>query len=134
MSVSKEKATQNILKLSKEFSTGNFANDLRSIVSDIYYIENNLEETRSKGENALRRLVSIALHSCGQSSVVGRFLLNLDSGDRLPFNMTDLRRLDCDIHEDCLAVLKMDHSPQKKVHQYFENGVNLWVALENKCM
>lgn len=43
--------------------------------------------------------------------------------------MTDLRRLDYELFDDCIAVLKMDFQPQKEVHRYFENGGAIWQAL-----
>jgi hypothetical protein len=132
MSVSKEKATQNVMRLTAHMDSYDLAQSLRSAVEELYQLEKNLPEIRTKGELALRRLVPIAFHSSGQSSVVARFLLNLDCGDRFPFDMTDLRRLDCDIHEDCISVLKMDYDPLKKVHQYFEDGGDLWDSLAKR--
>lgn len=88
-----------------------------------------LPAIRLEGEAALRRLLPIAQRDTGQSSVVARFLLNLYNGDRFPFDMTDLRRLDYEVFDDCIAVLKMDSQPQKEVHNYFENGGKIWEKL-----
>jgi hypothetical protein len=88
-----------------------------------------LPAIRLEGEAALRRLLPIAQRDTGQSSVVARFLLNLYNGERFPFDMTDLRRLDFELFDDCMAVLKMDFQPQKEVHRYFENGGAVWEAL-----
>lgn len=88
-----------------------------------------LPAIRLDGEAALRRLLPIAQRDTGQSSVVARFLLNLYNGERFPFDMTDLRRLDYELFDDCMAVLKMDFQPEKEVHRYFEDGGKKWEAL-----
>jgi hypothetical protein len=82
--------------------------------------------TQVDGVQALKRLLPIARSDTGQSSVVARFLLNLYNGDRFPFDMTDFRRLDFQVFDDCMAVLKMDFQPQKEVHLYFDNGGVIW--------
>lgn len=132
MIVSKEKATQNIMRLTAHMDSNNLVNSLNLLVKELDELEKNLPEIRIDGEIALRRLVPIAFQSSGQSSVVARFLLNLDRGNEFPFDMTDLRGLDYDIHKDCITVLKMDYDPLKKLHQYFENGDNLWDLLVQK--
>jgi hypothetical protein len=75
-----------------------------------------------EGVAALRRLLPVAQSDSGQSRRVARFLLGLYNGTRFPFDLTDLRGLDFGLHDDCLAVLRMDHSPQREVHRYFEDG------------
>ena len=84
---------------------------------------------RFEGETALRRLLPIAQKDTGQSGVIAKFLLNLYNGRRFPFDLTDLRRLDYQLHDDCIAVLKMDFEPEMEVHMYFENGSAIWEAL-----
>lgn len=81
------------------------------------------------GEAALKRLLPIAQRDTGQSQVIARFLLNLYNGNRFPFDNTDLRRLDNELVEDCIAVLRMDARPQQEVHRYFEHGSKIWEAL-----
>lgn len=103
-----------------EFKRSGASIEVRS--GRLYHLESNLPEIRAEGEFALRRLLPVAFYLCGQSSVLTRFLLNLDSGERFRFDMTDRRRLDYDIHEDCLLMLKMDRDPLTKGHQYFDNG------------
>ncbi|MBC3871509.1 hypothetical protein HV832_13885 [Undibacterium oligocarboniphilum] len=88
-----------------------------------------LPEIRLEGEAALRRLLPIAQRDTGQSGVIARFLLNMYNGDRFPFDLTDLRRLDYDVFDDCMAVLKMDFQPEKEVHRYFQNGGAIWEQL-----
>ncbi|MCC7684828.1 hypothetical protein IGS60_28020 [Janthinobacterium sp. FW305-128] len=91
-----------------------------------------LPAIRLEGEAALRRLLPVAQRDTGQSSVIARFLLNLYNGTRFPFDMTDLRRLDYNLFDDCIAVLKMDFQLLKEVHLYFENGGSMWTALANQ--
>ncbi|WP_051439429.1 DUF7673 family protein [Bordetella petrii] len=81
------------------------------------------------GQAALRRLLPVAQSDTGQAGVVARFLLNLYNGDRFPFDNTDLRRLDHELCEDCIAVLRMDSRPVQEVHTYFENGSKIWEQL-----
>jgi hypothetical protein len=88
-----------------------------------------LPAIRLEGEAGLRRLLLIAQRDNGQSSVIARFLLNLYNGERFPFDLTDLRRLDYELFDDCMAVLEMDSQPEKEVHRYFEDGGKKWEAL-----
>lgn len=59
-----------------------------------------------KGELLLGPL-NIAQGDTGQSRVVAGFLLGLYNGCRLPFDITEFRRLDRRLFEDCLAILNM---------------------------
>ena len=88
-----------------------------------------IHEDRAAGELALRRLLPIAQGPSGQCKHVARFLLGLYNGRRFPFNLNDLRGLDCDITLDCLAVLKMDTHPLMEVHEYFPNGGQVFERL-----
>lgn len=81
-----------------------------------------LPKIRSEGEAALRRLLLIAQGNSGQCRYVAAFLLGLYHGRRFPFDLTDLRGLDGVIFDDCMAVLRMDHRPEREVHTYFDEG------------
>lgn len=83
---------------------------------------------RDAGVEALERLLPIAHGDSGQCGVVANFLLNLYN-ERFRFDLTDFRRLDRPIFNDCMAVLKMDFTPEKEVHRYFENGSQIWQKL-----
>lgn len=83
---------------------------------------------RDAGVEALARLLPIAHGDSGQCGVVANFLLNLYN-ERFKFDLTDFRRLDRPIFNDCMAVLKMDFTPEKEVHRYFENGSQIWQQL-----
>lgn len=85
---------------------------------------------REPGIAALKRVLTVARRDTGQSRVCGRFLLSLYNGSAFPFDLTDLRRLDHDLHEDCIAVLRLDQSPEKEVHNYFVNGDRIWDELK----
>lgn len=91
-------------------------------------------EARAAGVPALQRLLNVALGDTGQSEVCGRFLLGLYNGSAFRFDLTDLRRLDFELHDDCLAVLRMDHAPEREVHSYFPNGDELWARLKAQWM
>jgi len=81
-----------------------------------------LPKIRADGEAALRRLLPIAQGNSGQCRYIAEFLLSLYHGGRFPFDLTNLRGLDYAIFEDCLAVLRMDHTALKEVHMYFDKG------------
>jgi hypothetical protein len=89
---------------------------------------------RGAGVPALQRLLNVALGDTGQSRACGRFLLGLYNGPVFRFELTDLRLLDAELHDDCLAVLRMDHSPEREVHQYFTEGDALWARLKEQWM
>ncbi|TCS35824.1 hypothetical protein EDC30_109123 [Paucimonas lemoignei] len=83
-------------------------------------------QAQAEGLPALRRLLPIARRDTGQSRVIAHFLLSLYNGNRFKMDLTDLRGLDQELFEDCLAVLRMDNTPQREVHCYFENGGAIW--------
>lgn len=84
---------------------------------------------RSAGEAALRRLLPIAQGASGQCERVARILLGLYNGHRFPLNLLNLRSLDHEILNDVLAVLRMDADAYQEVHQYFENGSEVFEQL-----
>ncbi|WVM88898.1 hypothetical protein UMZ34_23800 [Halopseudomonas pachastrellae] len=87
------------------------------------------QAVQASGLPALRRLVTIAQRSSGQSAVVARFLLGLYNGPEHPFPLTDLRALDEEIHSDCMAVLMMDWAPEQEVHELIEGGHHIFQSL-----
>lgn len=88
-----------------------------------------LPEIRAKGEAALRRLLPIAQGNTGQCRHVAAFLLGLYNGTRFPFDLTDLRCVDGEIFDDCMAVLQMEAQPAREVHTYFDNGSQVFEQL-----
>ena len=85
---------------------------------------------RAAGIEALHRLLPVAQRCTGQSRIVGRFLLSLYNGSAFPFSLTDLRGLDSALWDDCLAVLRLDRRPEQEVHEYIENGDQIWSHLK----
>lgn len=81
---------------------------------------------QAAGLDALMRLLPVAWRDSGQSGVVARFLLSLYNGTAYPFPLTDLRKLDTALYEDCIAVLHMDNRPEQEVHTYVTNGDLIW--------
>jgi hypothetical protein len=88
-----------------------------------------LPVVRMEGEAALRRLLPIAQGNTGQCRHVAAFLLGLYNGTRFPFDLTDLRCVDGEIFDDCMAVLQMDAQPAREVHTYFDNGGQVFEEL-----
>ena len=88
-----------------------------------------LPAIRASGEVALRRLFDVAHGHSGQCKVVARFLLGCYNGLRFPFDLTDLRMIDSQLFDDCMAVLKMDARPEQEVHCYFPSGGRKFEAL-----
>jgi len=86
------------------------------------------------GVPALEQLIEIAeANASGQAAYVSRFLLALYNGSRFPFVLTDLRRLDASIKDDCLAVLEMDMKACKQeIHLYVENGTHRFEVMAQR--
>ncbi|MEX6717518.1 hypothetical protein AB2C92_07285 [Pseudomonas aeruginosa] len=99
------------------------------ILTELRRYEEQLPEVREAGIAALKRLLEVAKRDTGQSGVVALFLLGLYNGRDFKFDMTELRRLDHSLFEDCLTLLRMDHNPEQEVHQYVENGQAIWQDL-----
>lgn len=58
---------------------------------------------KDAGLNSLIHLASLAESDTGQASIVARFLAGLYNGIEFPFDLTELRALDADLFEHCLA-------------------------------
>ena len=83
-------------------------------------------QDRDAGLDALMALLEVAERDAGQSGVVARFLAGLYSGTDYPFDLTELRRLDADLFEHCLAVLRLDNHPSAELHSYVPDGEARW--------
>lgn len=75
-----------------------------------------IQETRTGQLRALLRLWFMAQGDHGGAMVVRRVLLSLYNGRRFPIDLTDLRRLDAQNFQDCLAVMVLDYQPAMEVH------------------
>lgn len=88
------------------------------------------EQIREAGIAALQRLLATARRDTGQASVCARFLLGLYNDARFPFPLTELRRLDDDLFDDCMAALQLDaRITEQEVHRYFQYGSEIWEQL-----
>ncbi|WP_460104143.1 DUF7673 family protein [Pseudomonas sp. S2_D10] len=105
---------------------------LSEAFEEIFRYEKALPTIRLAGIEALHRLMPAAQGYSGQIGVIGRFLLGLYNGQDYPFDMTELRRLDAALFDDCIAVLRLDHTTEREVHRYFENGDEIWEELRNR--
>ncbi|AQZ95437.1 hypothetical protein ACFSB1_00355 [Halopseudomonas phragmitis] len=101
---------------------------LEQVWQQVNECQRHREAVSRSGLPALARLVVVAQGHSGQSAVVGRFLLGLYNGPEYPLDLTSLRALDLELHNDCLAVLAMDWSPEREVHELIENGPAIWRA------
>ncbi|WP_085631240.1 hypothetical protein [Pseudomonas sp. R16(2017)] len=103
---------------------------LTTIAEQIATDERERPAVRAAGIAALHRLLPVAQRCTGQSRIVGRFLLSLYNGQVFPFALTDLRGLDTNLFNDCIALLYMDQRPEMEVHEYVENGHAIWSQLK----
>ncbi len=78
------------------------------------------QDAQAKGVPILKRLVEVAKSDTGQSLVVRKFLLGCYDGQRFPFDLKDFRQLDLNLFQDCMAILAMDRSPTREVHEYLD--------------
>jgi len=83
-------------------------------------------QDRAQGIASLRELVEVAQGDSGQCRHIAHFLAALYNGPRFPFDLTDLRCIDNELWEHCMAVLRLDQHPKQEVHTYFSDGSRLW--------
>ena len=100
-----------------------------NLSDDLAAYANDRADAHENGLPALRRLAEVAWGDSGQARIVGRFLLGLYNGRAYPFDMCRLRSLDLKLHQDCLAVLRLDYHPAREVHEYLEDGYALFKYL-----
>lgn len=105
------------------------ADDFAQMMAKAHTLRYRVQEDRTAGEAALRRLLPIAQRITGQGERVARVLLGCYNGSRFPLDLTNLRSLDHEILLDVLAVLKMDANAYQEVHCYFDNGGKVFEAL-----
>lgn len=86
-------------------------------------------QDRDASLDSLAHLVEVAEGSSRQARVVAQFLAGLYNGDDFPVSLPDFRRLDDDLLEHCLQVLRLDHRHATEVHRYFPNGETRWQAM-----
>lgn len=81
------------------------------------------------GLDSLAVLVGLTRSNTGQCGTVARFLAGLYNGNDFPFNMTELRGLDPDLFEHCMAVLRLDNRPKVEIHDYIPNGNKVFLDM-----
>ncbi len=99
------------------------AHALQTVFASMREQAASIDAAHDAGVPALRRLFELCeSRDSGQISRVARLLAGLYNGTAYRFDLTDLRGLDTEILEDCLAVLRMDANPRQEVHEYFKDG------------
>ncbi|NWD70750.1 hypothetical protein HX870_24430 [Pseudomonas gingeri] len=105
---------------------------LKNALDKLYQRQTKRPAIRNAGVVALVHLLRVAQRDTGQSSIVARFLLGLYNGPEHPFDLTTLRSLDADLFDNCIAVLRLDNSPEHEVHTYVANGDAIWQDLRRR--
>ncbi len=94
-----------------------------NFMAKIIAFESRREQAHTAGLPALKRLLTVAGNDTGQAITCRRVLLGLYNGHAHPFPLTELRGLDSDLFDDCMAVIAMDASgPIKEIHEYVKDG------------
>jgi hypothetical protein len=86
-------------------------------------------QDKDAGLDSLFALVDLTRGDSGQCGIVARFLAGLYNGTDFPFDMTELRGLDADLFEHCMAVLRLDRHPAVEIHKYFPNGDEVFLKM-----
>jgi hypothetical protein len=84
---------------------------------------------RDAGLDSLAYLLRLTLGTSGQCGIVARFLAGLYNGNDFPFNLTELRGLDADLFEHCVATLRLDNEPTVEIHKYIPDGEKVFLKL-----
>lgn len=99
-------------------------------LAEVFAYQSKRPQIVQDGVQALDRLVRVATRDTGQSAVIGRFLLGLYCSQDYPFELTDLRRLDLSLFDDCQRVLAMDYQPEVEIHERLPFGEALWAEIK----
>ncbi len=86
-------------------------------------------DDHDQGLDSLAILVSLAEADTGQSPVVAQFLASLYAEGALQAKPTDLRQLDADLFEHCLAVLRLVYMVRSDLYRYVGDGRERWARL-----
>lgn len=105
---------------------------MTDLIQKIANFQAQREPIHNAGIAALRRLLPVALRDTGQSGIVARVLLGLYNGQAYRFDLTELRGLDPNLFDDCLALLRMDYCPAQEVHEYVNDGDAIWKELARR--
>jgi len=100
---------------------------VNAFLSKMNEYETRKEMAFKTGIPALTRLLVVAKNDTGQSITCRRVLLGLYNGHAYPFPLTELRGLDADLFDDCMAVITMDAcGPIKEIHEFIKDGSTLF--------
>ena len=88
-------------------------------------------QVQKTGEVSLGQLYQIAQGDTDQSLIVRAFLLGCYNGENR-FDLTDFRRLDLVVFQQCLSVLNMDWGCKREIHEYLPNGSKVFQSWVNK--
>lgn len=93
---------------------------IESVLEGLGGLRKGREDSREAAVAALTLIVSRLRRSpdTGQGRRLVAFLAGLYHGERFPFDMTELRGLDWDLSEACLAVLAYDRCGVAEIHKW----------------
>ncbi len=104
--------------------------ELQASLRNAFEANRDAVNIEAKGVESLKVLYQVANGHSGQCRYIAAFLLGLYNGARFPFDLTDLRCIDRELYEHCMAVLHMDARVcRQEVHCYFEDGGAKFEAL-----
>ncbi|BBU30378.1 hypothetical protein BTHE68_41120 [Burkholderia sp. THE68] len=86
-------------------------------------------QDRERGLTSLVVLLDVAGSDAVQTRVIAAFLAGLYNGEKYPFDLRELRRLDDDLFEHCLAVLRVYNAASSAVRKYFSEDATRWQSL-----
>jgi hypothetical protein len=86
-------------------------------------------QDKDAGLDSLAVLIDLTRGDTGQCGVVARFLAGLYNGADFPFDLTELRGLDADLFEHCMAVLRLDNHPEVEIHKYIPDGDKVFLKM-----
>lgn len=81
------------------------------------------------GLDSLAHLIDYTFGTGNQCEVVARFLAGLYNGQDFPFDLSDLRVLDADVFEHCMAVLRVAQRADVEIHEYIPDGSNVFCTI-----
>lgn len=86
-------------------------------------------QDRDRALDSLLALVKLAHGDTGQCRTVAHFLASLYNGADFPFDQSELRSVDEDIFEHCMAVLRLNYMAGMEIHRYFPDGEDLFQGI-----
>lgn len=111
--------------------------DVQQVKDDFFkklaQAENFKAQVQETGEVSLRQLYQIAQGNNAQALIVRAFLLGCYNGENR-FDLTDFRRLDLVVFQQCLSVLNMNWGCKREIHEYLPDGAKVfsqWAKARN---